>query len=441
MNSRATILFNDSLTKALDVVRGYIDTISTDVTLVRDFTGRIHILLAGSRESFTGERLAVLDSLTAKLSDSLGAYALSSAVSVFFESELYLEENNTTHPDRQLLASEAEHRIWLLDRQITGQDWMRPPFARSTKNPRFTFFGIKGGVGRSTALSIWAWHLAGLGNRVLLFDLDLESPGVSSTLLPSDSLPDYGIVDWFVEGGVGQEEMIEPEMTATSPIGRDCAGDILVVPAFGRKTGEYLPKLSRCYLDQPGSGGRSWATRLNYMIEQLEKMHRPDVVIFDSRAGIHDIAAVAVTRLDAEALLFAVDSFQTWMAYALLFQSWKKHPALDSFRHRIQLVGPMIPETDQEKYRDRLLQNSWDVFRDGIYDEESGADQDVFSFDMRDEGSPHFPWPIFWQRALQEFNPYANHDWANENLLSAAMGEFFSRIDVRLDEIGESEQK
>jgi len=110
--------------------------------------------------------------------------------------------------DRQLISDEDGLKIWLLDRQIIGQDWMRAPLQRETENPRVTFFGIKGGVGRSTALAIWAWQLARQGKKVLILDLDLESPGVSSTLLPADYLPDYGIVDWFVEDGVGPKQIL-----------------------------------------------------------------------------------------------------------------------------------------------------------------------------------------------------------------------------------------
>ncbi len=131
---------------------------------------------------------------------------------------------------------------------------MRSPFERKTSNPRVTFFGIKGGVGRSTALVIWAWQLAKQGKHVLVFDLDLESPGVSSTLLPQVNLPDYGIVDWLVEDGVGQAEIVEKSMTASSPLAKDLSGEIRVVSAFGRETGDYLPKLARCYSEFSGGG-------------------------------------------------------------------------------------------------------------------------------------------------------------------------------------------
>jgi len=59
--------------------------------------------------------------------------------------------------------------------------------------------------------------------------------------------------------------------------------------------------------------------RLARAITQLEEHVKPDVVLLDSRAGIHHISAVALTRLDAFAYLFASDSEQTWAGYNALF--------------------------------------------------------------------------------------------------------------------------
>src|SRR5262249_9504961 len=72
---------------------------------------------------------------------------------------------------------------------------------------RLAFHGIKGGVGRSTAVATLAAHLAKRpGAQVLVVDLDLESPGVGLTLLPDDRRPEFGLVDWFVEQPVGQAD-------------------------------------------------------------------------------------------------------------------------------------------------------------------------------------------------------------------------------------------
>ncbi|MBK6725901.1 MAG: AAA family ATPase [Xanthomonadales bacterium] len=83
----------------------------------------------------------------------------------------------------------GEVDVMLLDRQVTGQDWLRPATETDSHPHRVVFFGLKGGVGRSTALCMVAWGLARQGKRVLLVDFDLESPGLSGLVLPVERGP------------------------------------------------------------------------------------------------------------------------------------------------------------------------------------------------------------------------------------------------------------
>ena len=52
----------------------------------------------------------------------------------------------------------------------------------------FTFYSYKGGVGRSLAVLNTAYQLAGFGKQVLILDLDLEAPGVTSFLSRNNEL-------------------------------------------------------------------------------------------------------------------------------------------------------------------------------------------------------------------------------------------------------------
>lgn len=422
-------MFEQALQLAVEKVQRLPPGVVDELTLVRDLRGRIRLLLSGNRTDYPADALIELDKLADELSKALGKYGFPAERTLLFVDDLMQGAEIAASPDRLRLDTEEPLRLFLLDRQITGQDWLRDTLPRTTTNPRVTFFGIKGGVGRSTALVIWAWHLARQGKRVLIFDLDLESPGVSSTLLPSEYLPDFGIVDWFVEAGVGQEEAVEPEMVAPSPLSTGQAGDIRVVPAFGRKTGDYLPKLARCYVDVPEDGMNSWSSRLERLVSRLEAPEKPDVAILDSRAGIHDIAAAAITRMSAQSLLFAVDSPQTWNAYRFLFRHWQQHPFLASVRERLQVVAAMVPETNREAYLKRFRENAWDVFRECLYDEAAPGATEVFSFDLNNEEAPHYPWPFFWHRALQEFNPVDSQIGLDEKVAEESAGTFVSGAD------------
>jgi len=161
------------------------------------------------------------------------------------------------------------------------------------------------------------------------------------------------------------------------------------------------------------------------------------VVIFDSRAGLHDIAAVLATRMDADTLLFAIDSPQTWTGYTLLFKHWHNHPQITSFRERLQIIASMVPETGRDDYLQSFKEHAWDLFREHLYDQTAAEDMDAFSFDLDDEAAPHGPVPIFWHRALQEFNP--SEGGIDTKTAAEALGTFFEQADRLLATSGKGE--
>ncbi len=107
---------------------------------------------------------------------------------------------------------EGHSNVWVVDRLATESNWAE--IASETEGiPRIVFFSIKGGVGRSTALAATAWWLAQKERlRVLVLYLDLESPGLSSSLLPKDRRPRYGITDWLVEDLVDNGDAVVENM-------------------------------------------------------------------------------------------------------------------------------------------------------------------------------------------------------------------------------------
>lgn len=430
MTKQTSVLFENALEIAIGKTKNVGTVFGDKVVLIRDLRGRIRVIFPGRHKTLSVEQKAAVDKFSNEMAKALGAYGFPPDRAVLYAGDLIQGDEILVSNDLRLLAEEGELKIWLLDRQITGQDWSRAPLQRRTKNRRVTFFGIKGGVGRSTALVIWAWRLAKQGKKILILDLDLESPGVSSTLLPQDYLSDYGIVDWFVEDGVGQADLVEKIMVSSSSLSMDLPGEIRIVPAFGRDTGDYLSKLARCYATFSGNSSIPWAERLQQMVEQMEKMEDPDLVILDSRAGLHDIAAVSVTRMDADAFLFAADSIQTWNAYAFLFRHWRNHPQVQEFRKKLQIVAGTIPETGRDEYLKRFRENSWDLFREHLYDEAGAQTTDVFSFDVDNEEAPHYPLPVYWNRALQEFDPLRNNIGIDEQIAEAAMGKFMNEAET-----------
>lgn len=357
----------------------------------RDLNGRIRLIVL---EGVRSDEAAVeaLTSIAAALEARLGPHAHPSSSAVLFEVDLDMALDGAA-----AFALEGFDDIRVIDRLATEGDWAHIE-PESSRAPRIVFFSIKGGVGRSTALAASAWALAQAGKRVLVLDLDLESPGLSSALLPEARRPTFGIADWLVEDLVDNGDSVLDDMTAMSGLSHD--GEILVVPAHGRDPGEFVSKLGRVWMPRVSASGtrERWSRRLSRLIDALEARWEPDVILLDSRSGIDEVASSCVTDLGARlVLLFAIDGEQTWTGHRVLFKHWSRHDVARAIRERLQVVGAMIPDDERRQgYFDGLRERSYDLFLEQLYDEvppgDSGAD--LWTFDGEDANAPHFPWAI-----------------------------------------------
>lgn len=424
-----TIRFAEGLHNYLDIVRPALRAELAEVgkvIVVRDLRGRLRLAIQ-HRPSDPGP-LAQLETRLAAAAGPFAAAGLLVGTDMLAPEALFESEDLYT-----------VHGVPLLERMAMGADWTRKPLPTSgSKPPRATLYGIKGGVGRSLALCAWARHLSKLGKKVLVVDLDLESPGVSSTLLPPDAAPDFGVVDWLVEDAVGNaDDELTRLMVTQSPIAAGTAGSVLVAPCGGSTSGEdsYLAKLARAYLDlpMPAHGVVPFAERIAKMLDAVEAEHRPDVVLLDSRAGLHDLAAVATTRLSAMTFLFAVGNRQTWDGYRKLLQSWQRRPTIGSeVRERLRVVAAQVPELGRESYLQQFELEAYSLFADTLYEEVGPQRLDAFNFDINATDAPHYRLPIYWSRALQAWDPLNSE--ITDGQIEAELGGFLKgATDLLLD--------
>lgn len=371
---------------------GAIPQSATPIYLVRDLLGKVRVTVSEAIEGDEACRSA-LRHLTDSLQVALGAHSYPAQDLVLFADPGMLE-------DLRGEGREVQPGVYWVDRLVTGSDWWTvgrdlPP----REAMRWTLFSVKGGVGRSTTAAVLAWHLARKGDRVLVVDLDLESPGLSSAMLDPRARPEFGVTDWFVEDLVGQGDRVIDRMVTSPAWTQDMDGDVFVVPAHGSEPGEYLAKLGRVYMDT----GDSWTKRLESMLQQLEQTSQPSMVLLESRSGLHDIAAATVTDLDAEVLLFATDSDSHWTDYGILFHHWQSHRLATRIRDRLSIVSALTPEVGTDQYLQGFRERWWDLFRERLYDEVPASNElavDSYSFDLNDEEAPHYPLPIHWTRGL-----------------------------------------
>lgn len=407
------------------------------VILNRDLNGRIRLILDEKLQDQPETRGAV-ETIVHVLEKCLGPHTFPAERMVLFESSLEMVKQGALHFPLQ-----GFDAVTVVDRLATETDWARIEPV-SSGAPRIVFFSIKGGVGRSTASAVAAWSLAQSGKRVMVLDLDLESPGISTSLLPDERRPAYGITDWLVEDLVGNGAAVFEDMVTRSDLSHD--GDIYVVPAHGRNPGEYVAKLGRVWM--PGMDGdglrEPWAGRLGRLLTALENRWQPDVILMDARAGIDEVASACITDLGAKGiLLFSIDGEQAWSGYRILFQHWRRTGVVREIRERLQMVGAMIPEVNAKEYVDGLRERSWTTFAEELYDEiPAGEPADAyFSFDQADETAPHFPWPIRWNRgfaALQSI--HSRFQGMGEDEVKAVFGPLLRGIDAIAGFDGESHE-
>lgn len=391
--------FDEIIPKLVEIFQRQEDeTAIRPVLINRDLNGRVRLIVDEKLKN-DGRARDVLNKIAQDMQDALGPHAYSAEQALLFESNI-----NETLPREIKFSLEGCQDVYVVDRLASEGNWSSISIPNTTPS-RIVFFSIKGGVGRSTALAATAWALAEQGKRVLVLDLDLESPGLSSSLLPEDRRPTFGITDWLVEDLVENGDVVFKDMVATSTLSHN--GEIFVVPAHGVNAGEYVAKLGRVWMPKVRFDGSRelWSKRLSRLIDGLEKRWSPNVTLIDSRAGIDEVASACVTDLSASTiLLFAIDGDQTWSGYRILFRHWRTSGVVREIRDRLQVVGAMIPEVGTEDYSQGLRERAWDAFSEELYDEvPAGAiatEDEIWSFDESDESSPHFPWSVRWHRGF-----------------------------------------
>jgi len=422
------------------------------IILVRNWYGKLTLLLPCTKDELTRSSSS---ELLEDLHKTVGELALSPWS--LCRDELFDGTSYWNDPALiQLFQEDVQEQpltLLLLERQDKERDWLIPPSApviSAKHSKRCVFFSVKGGGGRSSALTMLAISLATLGKRVLVVDGDFESPGLSSSLLPvDDGQPEYGVVDWLTAEALGADASALKRMSlettvASSPLNTrlELQGQVLVAPAYGCKTEAYVSKLARIYRHSPE--GKPYAQRLNEFLSMTESAHKIDITLFDCRAGIDDTAAAAVTQLQADvSFLFAINTSQTWDSYRLLFKHLKRNPALFTneplegrqgqeepweLRRSLRLVSALTPQEygPYVGYFEALKQNAYETFSE-IYDADSGEENQVFSPSPEDLNAPHAALRIQWVEALRAFSPLTEPNQVTDPLNQAAFSDFLNR--------------
>ncbi len=174
-----------------------------------------------------------------------------------------------------------------------------------------TFYSFKGGVGRTLLLANVGVSLARRGRKVLLWDLDVEAPGmhVIPALTPQP-VPAQGFLEWLLEWQEKRRMVLPPSPVTLNELYRRVRAvprvdGLSILPAFGERADS-----ARLYQDirwhdflveEPANGFELFRSLLNFLGEKGGYDH----ILMDARTGITDLGGLMTAVLPHATVLVA----------------------------------------------------------------------------------------------------------------------------------------
>jgi cellulose biosynthesis protein BcsQ len=279
--------------------------------------------------------------------------------------------------DELLAASLADRPLWP---EALARGQLRPERA-----PRFaadlnaalepplvaTFYSLRGGVGRSTALAHVAQILA-RDNRVLCVDMDLEAPGLAALFGVEEQVLHWqGVVPLLVSLDLGGEPELDEHIIRVDP-----GTDLYLLPA-GLPSADYARQLAQV---DPAAYYQEETNPLRDLLALVRSSRLQfDVILLDSRTGISPLSAPLLFDLADLAVVTFFPHPQAFrgtgaLVRALLRAKTERLVADEPLTPSPHFLVSPIPAADREtveRYEERALDHlaSWvsdAEFPDGV---------------------------------------------------------------------------
>ena len=165
--------------------------------------------------------------------------------------------------------------------------------------PIVLFYSYKGGVGRTTALVLFAAYYAmHHGKKVFILDCDFEAPGLVNFFgFENEGISKNGIVEYIKDKEAFPDIKLSDDYVFEASKKYSGNGEIYVLPAGNimneTDRDDYLEALAR--LDIHGTC--AIGEQLESVIADIKDRYNPDVVLIDSKTGFNDIFGIIGNRL------------------------------------------------------------------------------------------------------------------------------------------------
>jgi len=248
---------------------------------------------------------------------------------------------------------------------ITVSSAAVPPVRPAGRPPIVSFYGFKGGAGRSMAMAHVAALLARKGYRVGAIDMDFEAPGLQSLFGCEGQVP-KGALEILEDGNYRDRPL--DILSSLLPVDMDASGKVLLLPA-GRLDEDYLqrmdtlrPLLWDTYEQRP-------LTRFFDGFFDLQL----DALLVDCRTGFHGVTGSVLFHYSDLIVSFLPLSEQIWDGVKILAKAWKQARHVRRIAPSILLVPSMVPVLPESKGRlDKFIERLGSLFH--LEEDDSDAD-------------------------------------------------------------------
>lgn len=295
-----------------------------------------------------------------------------------------------------------KYNIYFSERHLDKSNWfINHKFDSSI--PIISFYSFKGGLGRTTAMVLSAITMARVGKKVVLLDLDLEAPGLSSIF--ENENHDYtkvkGVLDFLIElsansNNIKRLKIDDYYFTVNSQelVGTN-GGELIIVPAAATDEDSaegYIDKLSKTNI----TFNEHKTFLLDNLMRVIQNELKPDYILLDTRTGINDIGGMVFNRYSNMIFLFFYGNQQNMFGLKAML------PNLVKTKAPFFLINSPVPENESDKAEelDYFIESSYSLFSELYYKEDKVPEQN-------DKSAEHYPINVPFSRTALNLNSYS----------------------------------
>lgn len=311
-------------------------------------------------------------SVTRGVNDSILLKILSESLEGVSDPQRYIRDLLVKHelrlPERTLmilkspseLEEEEEEELLFSSQRISAPTWgdalLLEPDSVQADDRSFNcrvvaFWGLKGGVGRTTALSHVSSIVGRRQQKVLAVDLDLEAPGLVATLTGEVGDADRPRFENLVRMAASKETSDEELRSKISRALRNCRDTGSQVEVLGPACADTAFVLSLLGPLSPSALYRGGIPTLRRLIREAISASQANIVLIDARSGYCDESAMSVLDLADEVVLFASPAPSTFTSLFPAVEALERNRRVSGRPGLVHVVAGMLPAGQEARER------------------------------------------------------------------------------------------